>query len=196
MRMREVVEAKAAQVNALKWYAVRAGTRQEGQLQASLKAKRFTVFYPQWTFWRRTRFTTGKGERPLFPGFIFVLANPDRFAEIHEADGFHQFVRALDADGIYRPLAFPDAAIGDLMLRVDRGEFDKTLDEHRRFMPEKGRQVAIVKGRWAGLIGEILSAAPKQRRVVLALANLDEAPQSVPYGAVRPVEITGRLAQK
>lgn len=196
MRMQEVVEAKAAQVNALKWYAVRAGTRQEGQLQASLKAKRFTVFYPQWKFWRKVRRSSQPGERPVFPGFIFVLASPERFAEIHEADGFHQFVRALDADGIYRPLAFPDVAIGDLMLRVDRGEFDKTLDEHRRFMPEKGRQVAIVKGRWAGLIGEILSAAPKQRRVVLALANLDQAPQSVPYGAVRPVEITGRLARK
>lgn len=196
MRMREVVEAKAAQVNALKWYAVRAGTRQEGQLQASLKAKRFTVFYPQWRFWRKVRRSSQPGERPVFPGFIFVLASPERFAEIHEADGFHQFVRALDADGIYRPLAFPDVAIGDLMLRVDRGEFDKTLDEHRRFTPEKGRQVAIIKGRWAGLIGEILSAAPKQRRVVLALANLDEPAQSVPYGAVRPVEITGRLARK
>lgn len=196
MRLQDASEAKATQVAGLKWYAVRAGTRQEGQLKAALKAKRFEVFYPQWKFWRRVRTTNYPGERPVFPGYMFVLTNEDRFADIHEADGFHQFVRALDADGIYRPLPFPDAAIGDLMVRMDLGEFDKTVVDHKRFLPEKGREVGVTKGKWAGLVGEILSVAPKQRRVVLALANMDEGPQSVPYSALRAVEFTGRLAQK
>ena len=119
MRMREVVEAKAAQVNALKWYAVRAGTRQEGQLQASLKAKRFTVFYPQWRFWRKVRRSSQPGERPVFPGFIFVLASPERFAEIgrhlvtetdrldnlaaHHLGDPEQFWRLCDANRALRP---------------------------------------------------------------------------------------------
>lgn len=196
MRMQEASAAKAAQVEALKWYAVRAGNRQEGQLLASLRQKRFAVFYPQWKFWRRVGRVSKPGERPLFPGFIFVLTTPERFPDLHEADGFHQFVRALDADGIYRPLAFPDVAIGDLMARVDIGEFDKTLDDRKRFLPEKGRTVGVTKGKYAGLVGEILSAAPKQRRVVLAMANLDDGPVSVPYSAIQAVEVTGRLAQK
>lgn len=196
MRMRDAVVAKAAQVQALKWYAVRAGTRQEGQLLASLKAKRFTVFYPQWKFWRKLGRTSKPGERPLFPGFLFVLTTVERFADLHAADGFHQFVRALDADGIYRPLAFPDVAIGDLMARVDLGEFDKTLDAQRRFLPEKGRMVGVTKGKYAGLVGEILSAEPKQRRVMLALANLGDGRVQVPYSAIQPVEITGGLEPK
>lgn len=196
MRMREAVEAKAARVQALKWYAVRAGTRQEGQLLASLKAKRFEVFYPQWKFWRKVGRTSKPGERPVFPGFIFVFTEADRFAELHEADGFHQFVRALDADGIYRPLAFPDVVIGDLMARVDLGEFDKTLDDGRRFLPAKGRMVGVIKGKYAGLVGEILSADPKQRRVMLSLANLDKDRISLPYNGIQAVEFTGRLAQK
>lgn len=196
MRMQEASEAKAAQVDGRKWYAVRAGTRQEGQLMASLRAKRFAVFYPQWKFWRKAGRVSKPGERPLFPGYMFVLTTPERFDAIHAADGFHQFVRALDADGIYRPLAFPDMAIGDLMARVDIGEFDKTLDDRKRFLPEKGREVGVIKGKWAGLVGEILSASPKQRHVVIALANRDEPPQVVPYSAIQPVEVTGRLAQK
>lgn len=196
MRMQEASKAKAAQAEGLKWYAVRAGTRQEGQLMASLRQKRFEVFYPQWKFWRKVGRTSKPGERPLFPGFLFVLSIPEWFDAIHDADGFHQFVRALDADGIYRPLAFPDVAIGDLMMRVDLGEFDKTVDERKRFLPAKGRQVGVIKGKYVGLVAEILSAAPKQRRVVLALANVDEPPVSVPYSAIRPVEITGALAKK
>jgi transcription antitermination factor NusG len=196
MRLQDVSDAKATQVAGLKWYAVRAGTRQEGQLKAALKAKRFEVFYPQWKFWRRVRATNNPGERPVFPGYMFVLTDQDRFADIHAADGFHQFVRALDADGIYRPLPFPDVAIGDLMMRVDLGEFDKTLEDRKRFLPEKGREVGVTKGKWAGLVAEILSASPKQRHVVLALANMDEGPVSVPYSAIRPVEFTGGLAPK
>lgn len=196
MRMHEVVEAKAAQASAMKWYAVRAGTRQEGQLLASLRAKRFEVFYPHWRYWRKVRHSSKPAERPLFPGFIFVLASVQRFSEIHDADGFHQFVRALDADGIYRPLAFPDVAIGDLMMRVDTGEFDKTLARSGRFAPQRGDQVGVIKGRWAGLVAEILSASPKDRRVVLALANIDGVPVSMPYSYVRQVEVTGALAKK
>lgn len=198
MRMQDAKAAKAvAEVApARAWYGVRSATRQEATLETALRAMKFEVFYPKWVFWRKLRTSSKPGERPLFPGYLFIRVTTEDFHRVHEADGFHQFVRALDADGIQRPLAWPEEVIGDLMLRSDLGDFDETRRERHRFLPAKGNRVGITKGKWAGFVAAILSASPKDRRVMVGLENMTELPVSLPYSALKPIDGTGGLAEK
>ena len=197
MRMEEAKEARfEVAINAgARWFAVRSATRRERDLVTDLTrlARKHGVvlegWYPKARYWRRARTVSTPAERPLFPGFVFVLTTERALHLVHDADGFHQVVRWYGGDGMLAPLVLPDVAIGDLIMREEIGDFDETRRARNKFKPEKGATVQAIKGRWAGLVARVLSASPRERRMLLEFENLDLPPVSVAYGAVRPVEI-------
>lgn len=194
MRMQEAKAVKTREVLApagSKWFAVRSATRRERDLVEALARLGLHAWYPKASYWRRARTQPVKAERPLFPGFVFVLTTDDRLHRVHEAegDGFHQVVRCYGIDGMLRPLVLPDVAMGDLIWREEVGDFDDTRQNRARFRPVKGEGVAVTKGKWVGFVATILSVSPKDKRVMLDIANVETGPVSLPYGAIKNVDV-------
>lgn len=194
MRLQDAKAVKAREVVApvgAKWFAVRSATRRERDLVRALALLGLHAWYPKASYWRRARTQSAKAERPLFPGFVFVLTTDEALHRVHRAerDGFHQIVRCYGLDGMLRPLVLPDVAIGDLLWREEVGHFDDTRQDRARFRPYKGEGVAIIKGKWAGFVARILTVSAKERRVMLDVANLDQGPVSAPFGAIANVDL-------
>lgn len=194
MRMREAKAVKVREVIApagAKWFAVRSATRRERDLVEALARLGLHAWYPKTSYWRRVRTQTGKALRPLFPGFVFVLTTEDMLHRVHEAerDGFHQVVRCYGLDGMLRPLVLPDVAMGDLIWREEVGHFDETREGRAKFRPVKGESVAITRGKWVGFVAKILTVTPKERRVLLDLANIEQGPVSLAYDAIRNIDL-------
>lgn len=149
------------------WFALRTATRQEARAMSGLKEKGFEVFLPVSARWRQTRSVKTRAETALFPGYLFILASPADFYTIGKTDGVHQFVRVMSASGEFEPMAFPDEAIGDLMVRQEFGEFDATRTV-QTYRPKVGERVEITGGKWRGYFAEVFSLTPDKRRAYVS----------------------------
>lgn len=194
MRLQDAKAVKAREVVApagAKWFAVRSATRRERDLVRALALLGLHAWYPKASYWRRARSQSVKAQRPLFPGFVFVLTTEAALHRVHQAerDGFHQVVRCYGLDGMLRPLVLPDVAMGDLIWREEVGHFDETRRELSKFRPVKGEGVAITSGKWVGFVAKILTVSAKDRRVMLDLANLGHEPVCASFGMIRNVDL-------
>lgn len=190
MRMSDAVAAKAAmqakdvQGQAREWYAVRSATRQEAALEDGLKRLDLETYQPKRTFWRRLRSKKVRDYRALFPGYVFVLCTPADFDAIHDVEGFHQFVRVTTSEGLLRPMAWPDVAIGDLMMRQAFGDFDDTKSKPAKpeaYRPSVGDAVLIKAGTWFDYVAEVLSLNPSQRQAKVKIKGHSFPPTTVSY---------------
>lgn len=187
MRMTEAVAAKAAMMATERgdptrvWYGVRSATRQEQTLADGLKRIGIETYQPELTFWRRLRSKKTKANRALLPGYLFVLCTPADFDSIHAVDGFHQFVRAMADDGMLYPLPFPDVAIGDLMMRQAKGDFDDTRAEPDPYRPAVGERAIVTGGTWYDFVVEVLSLNPSKRQARVKVMGMNFPPVTLPY---------------
>lgn len=149
------------------WYAIRSATRREWSALAGLKERKFTVFMPCETIWRRTKWTKGKDERPRFPGYMFVLCDPDDFADLLGIEAVHQFVRYM-VDGEMVPMPIPLGAVIELQADERAGKYDATRNTKVRYVPEKGERVKITAGPWSGFFANVLATPVKGRAKLLA----------------------------
>ncbi len=148
------------------WYAVRSATRREASAHDGLVERGFTVFLPMITRWRRSRRGDEKIERPLFPGYMFVLCAPCDFPDILALEGVHQFVRYMKDDEM-TPMQIPLVAIIGIQAAECRGEFDYTRVIKPEYRPKKGDRVMVTAGTWQSYIGKLLATPTKNRAHVM-----------------------------
>lgn len=149
------------------WYAIRSATRREWSALAGLKEQKFTVFMPCETYWRQTKWTKGKDERPIYPGYMFVLCEPEDFHQILDIEAVHQFVRYMVGDAMI-PMPIPLDEVIQIQAEERAGKFDATRFTKVRYTPKKGERVKITGGTWSGFFATVLATPVKGRAKLLA----------------------------
>jgi transcription antitermination factor NusG len=152
------------------WYALRSNARQERAVAAGLSERRFPFFLPMQTDWAGS--PRERNMEPLFPGYVFVLGEPEDFADLIGLEGVINFVRYMGNDGVLWPVEFPGSAILGLQIQERAGAFDFTrLVKPPRYRPKKGETVQIVAGPYYGFMAKVLTA-PRDQRCKLLIEGL------------------------
>jgi transcription antitermination factor NusG len=148
------------------WYAIRTLAQREHQAAAGLAERGFTTFIPMATEWRGK--PRQRVNEPVLPGYVFVLCDPDDFADLHGVDGNLGFVRYQREDGAAWPRVFPLGLILELQISERSGVFDNTRTVRYRYVPRKGEQVKITAGPYYGFVAKVL-ATPRGDRCKLLI---------------------------
>jgi transcription antitermination factor NusG len=152
------------------WYAIRTLAQREHVSAAGLAERGFTTFIPMAAEWRgRPR---QRVNEPVLPGYVFVLCNPQDFAELHGVDGNLGFVRYQREDGAAWPRAFPLEMILELQIAERSGLFDSTRTIRHRYVPRKGERVKITAGPYYGFVAKVL-ATPRGERCKLLIEGFE-----------------------
>lgn len=153
------------------WYAIRTTTRRERQVGAALAERLYPVFLPMETSWH---VEPGRPKErrcePLMPGYLFVLCEPEDFAEIVGVEDVGGFVRYVRDDGQLWPIAFPPHVILGLQIDERAGIFDSTVNTVYR--PRKGETVKITAGPYFNYVARVLET-PRGKRVQLMIMGFD-----------------------
>lgn len=155
----------------MNWYVVRCPSPRHAA--ESLKEQRFESFHAVETRWHHRRSRKVKVERPLFPGYLFVRCTPADFYRVEKVSGVGSFFRYPFNGVDLHPVSFPDEALGDLMFRQLRGEFDATQAGRQRFHPKTGERVKVVGGKWRGYIADVLSITSKTNKATVMLEGME-----------------------
>lgn len=150
------------------WFAIRTETRQERTVAAGLAERGFTFFLPMETDWRTVRGLRDRSLSPLLPGYVFVLCEPDSFADLHGIEHVAGFVRYMRDDGLLWPAALPARAVLGLQIEERAGAFDRTRKvKPPKYRPKRGERVQITAGDYYGYFAKVLSSPAKDRRKLL-----------------------------
>jgi transcription antitermination factor NusG len=147
------------------WYAIRTATRRESTAYDGLVERKFTPFLPMSTHWRRSaRKGEVKVDRPLFPGYIFVLCRPEDMPGILKIEACSQFVRYVVNDEL-TPVIFPPGEIIKVQAAECRGEYDYTRKTAPKTKPtyRRGDKIRVVAGPWQTFVGKVLSTPTRDR---------------------------------
>jgi transcription antitermination factor NusG len=165
------------------WYCIRTATRQEAKALARLDDKGYAVFLPCETVKRRLGGADERVDRPLFPGYMFILCEPHDHPEILKMEGVHQFVRVGTGDDL-RPFPWPTGFVIGLQAQERAGAFDRTRSEKVQYRPRKDDRVQITAGPYQAYFAKVLNT-PRGDRVHLMIEG--------PFGGGKTLDI-GHLA--
>jgi transcription antitermination factor NusG len=141
-----------------KWYAIHTFAHHEKRVDERLSVKNVDTFLPLYSVRRTAKGVTGKIEKPLFPGYVFVFIL------------LSQRLLVLQVPGVVKLVGS-----GGKPLPVEQQEIDSLLKARAMGIPaephpwlEIGRKVRITTGPFEGLQG-ILTRRKGKHRIVLAL---------------------------
>lgn len=150
----------------MSWYIVRSASGREARAEVSLIEAGFDVYLPRLARWEWGARSVQKRriERPLFPGYLFVLVPPpERFDLVRDADGVHAFLNRAG-----HPAPIPDGLIAAFRRAEAAGEFDKTRRAAETGAYRPGQAVAIIKGHFADWPAQVIAMdGPTRVRVLL-----------------------------
>ncbi len=141
------------------WYVIHTYCHHETRVKERLQKRGFQVFLPQLMQPSRRRDRRIILHIPLFPGYIFVqdVLEPATYYDIIKLPGV---VRILASGDRLQPV--PSETIESIRLAVAG---------HRSFYPhrflKKGVSVRVAEGPLTGVIGIIVEAKAKKRKVVI-----------------------------
>lgn len=147
-----------------RWAVVNTQPHRETVAVENLDRQGFTVYCP----WVRRSVSHARRLqmvlRPLFPGYVFVLVDPERqrWRPILSTIGVRTLVHFGD-----RPAQLEAGFIAALREREENGVIARPLPVRRRQPLEVGEAVRLVSGPFAGLVATILSLDERERLTVL-----------------------------
>lgn len=175
-----------------KWYVARVATRREARAVESLKAAGLIPYLPMHARWRWVRGVKERVEHPLFPGYLFVAAQPEQSALIREADGIHDVLSTLGPDGELHARAIPSAWIASLILCEHYlGLFDATLSAKKKLRFERGKVAKIGVGQFMGMLAEMLEPVDAGRVKVAVAGFLGGGRMTVKLDDLQPIDDDG-----
>lgn len=140
------------------WYVIQTQSRHEGKVETALTRQGLEIFLPRITYPSRRRDRKVVLKAPLFPGYLFLHVELDSVT-------YHQVIKV---DGIVRLLGNkgPTPVGAEIVASIKHiVEGDKPFYQHR-FL-EKGKQVRVIDGPLAGVVGIIVGKNEKKRRLVV-----------------------------
>lgn len=145
---------------------------------AHVRAQGFEFLAPRMLATRRTRYGLRTMARAVFPGYLFVGVTEDS-APPARLGGTRGIARVL-TDGRGRFAELPEGVMSALEARLDGEGF---LEPPSGL--EKGDRVEVVRGPFAGWLGEVTGAGASDRvRLLLQLLG-GEVPVDIAAGALR-----------
>lgn len=154
----------------MRWYVAYTRAQAEARAAQQLRNQALEVFLPLCRRLRRHARRTEIVLRPLFPRYLFVGFDIDRYPwrSIDGTRGVVHLVRQGES-----PAAVPDGIVEELRARADASGA-VPLDSLKLF--ERGRKVLVTAGPFAGHVARYESLTGDQRVVLL----LDLLGRSVP----------------
>lgn len=149
-----------------RWFLAHTLPRSEAKAQLHLGAQGFATFLPRFLKTVRHARQLRSVRSPLFPGYIFVILDPDRdrWLSIRSTVGVASLITA---DG--RPLAVPPGVVESLIERTDQSDLTR-LDSNL----VEGQPVRVLTGPFASFVGTLEKLSPNGRvRVLLQLMGGD-----------------------
>ena len=137
------------------WYLLQLKANSMQIAVRNLHRQGFRTFLPMQEATIRVQGRFKTGQKPLFPGYLFVEFDPDRglWRKVNSTLGVARIVSFGS-----RPAAVPPALVSGLMARCDA---DGTLDVTLKLEP--GDTVQVVSGPFAQFIAEVEHIDPQQR---------------------------------
>lgn len=148
------------------WYAVRVQPRREKAACKALTEKGYAAFTPHETVSRKINRVIEYVSRPMLPGYVFVLTQPDDYAEVREMTAVIDFVRYY-VGGILTPIAFPLDAIIGMQADERAGRYNRATGKPNAYRPRKGDKVQIMAGPYMTFVATVLVAPRGQRAKLL-----------------------------
>ncbi|SLN74165.1 hypothetical protein ROJ8625_04018 [Roseivivax jejudonensis] len=164
------------------WYAAQVKPNALRIARTNLTRQKFEHFAPLLTVSTRSAHGMRTGERPLFPGYVFVRFDPagDSWRAINATRGITRLV----VSDPRRPRALPEGFIEGLRARCDGSG---TLQEPDRIAV--GDEIRILSGPFADIVARVEDLTSDQRlRLLIDLmgqATRVEVPASIVERAVR-----------
>jgi len=166
------------------WYAIRIVTQRAAKVEQSLAEAGFSAFTPHERVSRKLGRHLVVQDKPMFPGYLFVLCNDGEehndFAAVRAISGVVNFVTFMK-DGAFSPIAFPLKAIIKIQAEERAGMYDRTRAKPNAYRPRKGERVQITAGPWISYIAKVLDT-PRGKRAKVMIEG--------PYGRGETIEIT------
>lgn len=143
------------------WYVIHTRSRHEDKVEFSLLHKGLEIFLPRITVRSRRQDRRVYLEVPLFPGYLFVHSALEPWA-------YYEIIRLAGVVRLLGTISRPSP------VSLEKMESIKTiLASDRPYSPwnylGQGKQVRILEGPLAGVIGIILKRREKKRRLVVAV---------------------------
>lgn len=141
------------------WLIIRTNPRCERRVVYGLSDLGIRCYLPCEVKWKRSRLKKVRVKEPLFPGYLFVglrtnhAGAHERLYEVRCTDGVAGVVMGTNGD----MAVVSGAVIAGLLEREEAGEFDHTPAEKSAF--KVGQTVKIVRGKFQGVIAEVVAAA-------------------------------------
>ncbi|MEW6658099.1 MAG: transcription termination/antitermination NusG family protein [Thermodesulfobacteriota bacterium] len=144
---------------AIPWYVIHTCCHHEARVEERLRKKGLEVFLPRFIQPSRRRDRKLLLFTPLFPGYLFVqdALEASTYYDIIKLPGV---VRILGGSGQLQPV--PQETIESIRLIITG---DRPYYPHRCL--KKGERVRVAEGPLAGVVGRIVEAKEKQRKVVI-----------------------------
>ena len=141
------------------WYAIHTRCHHEVRVEERLRQRGLEIFLPRCNMASRRRDRKKILRVPLFPGYLFVqdALETNTYHDIIRLPGV---VRILASSGRLQPV--PQETIESIRLALSG---DRPYYPHRYL--KKGERVRIAEGPLAGVIGRIVEAKEKKRKVVI-----------------------------
>ncbi len=142
------------------WYVIQTQSRHEVKVETALARKGLETFLPRITYPSRRRDRKVILKAPLFPGYLFLYAELDPIT-------LYQVIRIA---GVVRLLGngTPAPVSAEIVASV-RSVVEGERPYYRWRYLEKGRQVRVIDGPLAGVVGTIVGKKEKKRRLVVAV---------------------------
>jgi transcription antitermination factor NusG len=141
------------------WYAIHTCCHHETRVEERLRQRGMVVFLPRFLQPSRRRDRKIILRVPLFPGYLFVQDALET-TTYHDIIKLPGVVRILANSGRLQPV--PQETIESIKLALS-GE--RPYSPHRYL--KKGERVRIAEGPLAGVVGRIVEAKEKKRKVVI-----------------------------
>lgn len=149
------------------WFIVRTNPRCERRVIFGLRDQKIVSYLPCEIRWKRTRLSKTRVKIPLFTGYLFVglrtndAGAPEKLYEVKATDGVAEVVGICGA-----PAEIKGDWVAKLMQREAGGDFDHTPAERLPFSP--GQMVKIVRGKFQGVMAEVVATADNDQVRVTA----------------------------
>jgi transcription antitermination factor NusG len=163
------------------WFVVYTRSNSEKKLADELEKSGFTVFAPTYTTVRQWSDRKKKVTLPLIKGIVFIRTT---LKDLNKIYAFHHVVGILKEQR--QPGIVRDEEIQNLRIISDEWNGDLIETNHSPNL-EKGDEIEVERGPFAGLTGQLINVNGKHRVVVRLRSLQVEFAVNVQKNAVRKI---------
>jgi len=169
-------------MNRTNWLLLQVKPRQEIRALENLERQNGECYCPQILIEKLTRGKRIQVEEPLFPGYLFINAQPEEngltYTSIRSSRGVSKIV-GFGAE----PIKVPQALIEQLKLREEAGSEGISLKD----VPQSGDSINILEGPFKGLKAVFSHTDGQQRSIVLINLLNQQTPTSLANTQIKKI---------